>query len=70
MKTYKVIVAFGDGNPLETTIKAKNGIDAQDVGFRSHPGARQIRILSVVSEDLPQVPLRQLMYSHPLFTDV
>jgi hypothetical protein len=69
MKTYKVIVSFGDGKPLETTIDAKNGLDAQDVGFRSHPGARQIRIVSVISESAPQVPLQQLLYSHPLFTD-
>jgi hypothetical protein len=69
MKTYKVIVSFGDGKPLETTIEAKNGLDAQDVGFRSHLGARQIRILGVISEDQPQVPVQELLYSHPLFGD-
>jgi len=69
MKTYKAIVSFGDGKPFETTIEAKNGLDAQDVGFRSHPGARQIRIVGVISEDQPQVPIQELMYSHPLFGD-
>lgn len=55
MKTYKVVVAFGDGKPLETTITAKNCQDVQDVGFRSHPGARSIRLVSMLSEELPPV---------------
>ena len=67
MKTYKAIVSFGDGKPFESAIEAKTGPDAQDAGFRSYPGARQIRIIGVISEDEPQVPIHQLMYSHPLF---
>lgn len=69
MKTYKATVSFGDGKPVETTIKAKNGIEAQDVGFRSYPGARMIHITGVLSVDIPQVPLQDLMDSHPLFGD-
>lgn len=69
MKVYKAVVSFGDGKPLETTIEAKNGIEAQDAGFRTHPGARQIRIVGVISEDKPEVPVRQLLHSHPLFGD-
>jgi hypothetical protein len=66
MKTYKVIVSFGDGKPLETTIDAKNGIAAQDLGFRSHPGARQIRIVGVLAEELPPPPPE---VEHPLFSE-
>ena len=69
MKVYKAIVSFGDGKPLETTIEAKNGLEAQDARFRAHPGARQIRIVGVISEDKPEVPVRQLLHSHPLFGD-
>lgn len=67
MKTYKVVVAFGDGKPLETTIEAKNGLEAQDVGFRNHPGARQIRIVGVIAEEKPELPLQQEVPVHPLF---
>lgn len=67
MKTYKAIVAFGDGNPLETTIKAKNGLEAQDVGFRTHPGARQIRIVGVIAEEKPELIIQQKVPVHPLF---
>ena len=66
MKTYKVIVSFGDGKPFETTIEAKNGIAAQDVGFKSHPGARQIRIVGVLAEELPPPPPK---VAHPLFSE-
>jgi hypothetical protein len=70
MKIYNAVISFGDGRPFGTTIKAKNGQDAQDAGFKAYPGARQIRIVGVVAQDQQQVPLQQLMYSHPLFTDV
>ena len=70
MKTYNAVISFGDGRPFGTTIKAKNGQDAQDAGFKAYPGARQIRIVNVAFEDQPQVSTHQLMYSHPLFTDV
>jgi len=66
MKTYKVIVSFGDGKPFETTIAAKNGIAAQDVGFKSHPGARQIRVVGVLAEELPPPPPK---VEHPLFSE-
>ena len=58
MKTYKAVVSFGDGKPVETTIEAKNGLEAQDAGFRAHPGARQVRIVGVISKDKPEVPLQ------------
>ena len=70
MKTFNAIISFGDGRPFKATIKVKNGQNAQDAGFKDYPGARQIRIVGVAFEDQPKVPLQQLMYSHPLFTDV
>jgi hypothetical protein len=56
MNTYKTLVSFGDGRPFETTIEAKNGQEAYDAGFRAHPGARVIRILGVLSVQLPPAP--------------
>jgi hypothetical protein len=70
MKTYNAVISFGDGRPFKATIKAKNGQDAQDTGFKDYPGARHVRIVGVASEDQPKIPLQQLMYSHPLFTDI
>ena len=65
MKTYKAIVSFGDGKPFESTIEAKTGATAHDMGFRLHPGARSIQIVGVLKEELPAP--RQLI--HPLFSD-
>jgi hypothetical protein len=56
MKTFNAVISFGDGRPFETTIEAKNGQEAQDVGFKSHPGARVVRIVNVLSEQLPPPP--------------
>ena len=65
MRTYKAIVSFGDGKPFESTIEAKTGATAHDMGFRLHPGARSIQIVGVLKEEIPvshQLP-------HPLFSD-
>jgi len=42
LKTYKAVVSFGDGKPKETFITAKNGAEATDLLFLSHPGARNV----------------------------
>jgi hypothetical protein len=42
LKTYKAVVSFGDGKPKETFITAKNGAEAADLLFLSHPGARNV----------------------------
>jgi hypothetical protein len=83
-KTYKILVSFGDGKPVESTIEARNGLLAQDVALAAHPGARVIRILGVVSErfekpvveipiqrpDLVVQPVEEEEEEiHPLFTD-
>lgn len=49
IKTFKVQISFGDGKPVETTIKAKSGILAHDLALAQNPGARSVRILSVVA---------------------
>lgn len=67
MKTYKILVSFGDGKPKESTIRAKNGIEAQDLGFKEFPGARTIRVVSVLAIDLPPISLQQK--AHPLFDE-
>ena len=67
MKTFNAVISFGDGRPFETTIEAKNGQEAQDAGFRDHPGARIVRILSVLSEQLP--PPFPKPVPHPFFQE-
>jgi len=82
IKTYKILVSFGDGKPVESTIEAQNGILAQDKALAANPGARSIRILGVVSErvERPRVQIPSLRPDlvvkpkedpvHPLFMDV
>tara|TARA_R110002126_G_scaffold19202_2_gene72270 strand:- start:374 stop:754 length:381 start_codon:yes stop_codon:yes gene_type:complete len=67
MKTFNAVISFGDGRPFETTIEAKNGQEAQDAGFRNYPGARIVRILSVLSEQLP--PPLPKPAPHPFFQE-
>ena len=67
MKTFNAVISFGDGRPFETTIEAKNGQEAQDAGFRNYPGARIVRILSVLSEQLPPSPPKPA--PHPFFQE-
>jgi len=49
LKTYNILVSFGDGKPVESTIEARDGILAQDLALAKFPGARSIRIQGVVS---------------------
>ena len=61
LKTYQILVSFGDGKPVESTIEARDGILAQDLAFAKYPGARSIRILGVLSvRDLS--PKRQFSF--------
>lgn len=71
-KTYSILIQFGDGNPVASSIRAKDGCDAQDKALALHPGARSIRITGVLKEHpaprkwiAPKKPV-----VHPLFTDV
>ena len=47
-KVYEVCVTFGDGRPLNTQVKAKNGVVACDLIRKEHPCARVIHILGLV----------------------
>jgi hypothetical protein len=47
-KVYEVCVTFGDGRPLNTQVKAKNGVVACDLVRKEHPCARVIHILGLV----------------------
>ena len=74
IKTYKILVSFGDGRPKQSTIEAKSGQLAQDLAFSMHPGARSVSILGIESvreEPKPQLPApKPEPVVHPLFTDV
>lgn len=70
MKTYNIVVSFGDGRPKKTTIKAKNGLDAQDQGFKKYPGARSVSIVGSADKS-SKVTVDQVQQMtaapHPLF---
>jgi len=57
-KTYSILIQFGDGKPVASKIRAKNGIDAQDKALALNPGARSIRITGVleVHRPIPKPP--------------
>lgn len=77
-KTYSILIQYGDGKPVASKIRARDGVDAQDKALLAHPGARSIRITGVVGVHLP--PPSKLpkpkpkaaveVPKHPLFTDV
>lgn len=71
-KTYSILIQFGDGNPVASSIRAKDGCDAQDKALALHPGARSIRITGVLKEH--PAPRKRIAPKkpvvHPLFTDV
>lgn len=80
IKIYKVRISFGNGAPVESTIEAKTGQQAQDLALRKNPGARSVYVLgvdSVKEEPPPPIPIQRpdLVVApaedkpHPLFTD-
>lgn len=72
-KTYSILIQFGNGTPVTSQIRARNGIDAQDKAMAVNPGARSIRITGVIEVHQPP-PVKTVRRvsppSHPLFTDV
>lgn len=73
-KTYSILIQYGDGKPVASKIRARNGVDAQDKALAAHPGARSIRITGVLAVHLPkpvQLPKpKPKAHQHQLFTDV
>jgi len=73
-KTYSILIQYGDGNPVASKIRAKDGIDAQDKAIAAYPGARSIRVTGVLEVHLPKLPKlpkpKAQVKQHPLFTDV
>lgn len=77
-KTYSILIQFGDGKPVASKIRAKNGMDAQDKAVLAHPGARSVRITGVLEVHPPKAPrITKAKFKpqpkrdeHPLFTDV
>lgn len=39
---YRFVIGYGDGNPKEVIVKAKNGRIANELAIRSFPGARSV----------------------------
>jgi hypothetical protein len=69
-KTYSLLIQYGNGSPVASEIRAKNGVDAQDKALKQNPGARTVRVTGVVAVHLPPVkPLPPPPKQHPLFTD-
>lgn len=75
-KTYSILIQFGDGKPVASKIRARNGVDAQDKALCLNPGARSVRVTGVLEVHLPPMPKlpkpkpRAQVKEHPLFTDV
>jgi DNA-binding transcriptional regulator YiaG len=80
IKIYNVRISYGNGNPIESTIEAKNGQQAQDLAMKLNPGARSVYVLgidSVKEEPPPPIPVQRpdLVVAakedkvHPLFSD-
>ena len=77
-KTYSILIQFGDGKPVASKIRAKNGMDAQDKALVANPGARSIRVTGVLEIHPPKAPrIAKAKFNpqpkpveHPLFTDV
>lgn len=72
-KTYSILIQFGDGKPVASQIRARNGVDAQDKAMAINPGARSIRVTGVIEVHQPspvKVVRKAPPSSHPLFTDV
>lgn len=73
-KTYSILIQYGDGKPVTSQIRARDGVDAQDKALIAHPGARSIRITGVLAVHLPkpvQLPKpKPRAQQHPFFTDV
>jgi len=73
-KTYSILIQFGDGNPISSTIRAKDGCHAQDQALALYPGARSVRITGVVQTHYPPVLKKKAVVKRPepapLFTDV
>lgn len=77
-KTYSILIQFGDGKPVTSKIRAKNGMEAQDKALALNPGARSIRITGVLevhrpTPKPPKTPKQTKLptpVTHPLFTDV
>lgn len=73
-KTYSILIQYGDGKPVASKIRAKDGLDAQDKALAAHPGSRSIRVTGVLEVHLPKMkPLpkpKPKAAVYPLFTDV
>jgi len=79
-KTYSILIQFGDGKPVASKIRAKNGIDAQDKALALNPGAFSIRVTGVlkVHHPIPKppkvskqtTPSTAVVPNTDLFTDV
>lgn len=73
-KTYSILIQFGDGNPVSSTVKAKDGCHAQDLALAANPGARSIRITGVLKVHPSPPVIKKLVKkkvdSPQLFTDI
>jgi hypothetical protein len=69
MNEYRVTVSFGDGNPKKATIKAKNGLAAQEAAFKQFAGARYVHVLGLVSNEPKKpepLPPSNLVYGYQM----
>lgn len=59
-KSYRVCIAFGDGRPINTQIKAKSGAAACDLIKKQHPCAKAIHVLGLVDSSVEEeIPIQR-----------
>lgn len=71
-KRYQVRISFGDGNPIEDTVDARSGSQAQDIAMWRHPGARNVHLIGIdnrFEKQKPAVTRRKEQKTPLLFTD-
>ena len=59
MRDFTLRLSFGDGQPIEEIIKAKNGVIARDIAMSKYPAARNVYIVSTTQTE-----------DHPLFGQI
>jgi hypothetical protein len=71
MNKYFFRFQFGDGKPKEICIESKNVVAAVDAGYKQYPAARNLHLVSILSDNPVKQPVVPDLIedSHPLFGD-
>ncbi len=65
-KTFVLRISFGDGHPIDATISAKTGIEAQDLARAKYPTARNIHFIGRTTSYKRSVSVLTEQYALPI----